>query len=407
MKNLKKIAIAALAFTGMTFAQETKKQDNPFSAKWKSGLRIENADKSIKLKLGGRIMYDTGYFWMNSEGTDNGYTLKTSSGDEFRRARFFTSGTLYNNIDFKLQLDFGGNKAVLKDAHITLTKIPVIGNFRVGHFLQPFSLEAISSSKYMTFTERSLHNSFMDERNSGFTIFNQVLDKKLSWQLALMRESGKTSDNKEANGRYSLGARVAGNPIKNDNMLVHLGVAHKFIKPQDDHKFGFKVRPEIHTAEKYLKVGLADVTDVNMTNFEAALISGAFSLQGEFVTISTKTLTTTENFTTFYAQASYFLTGEKRGYKNSLVGFSRVKPKKNFGQDGGFGALQIAARYSQIEGLNNDNMSNITAGLNWHLNPATRVMLNYVISDIENKTDYANNGKGQFTGLQMRFQIDF
>ena len=92
MKNFKKIAIAALAFTGMAFAQETKKQENPFSVKWKNGLKIESADKNFKLKLGGRIMYDTGYFWMDSEGTDNGYSLKTKSGDEFRRARFFTSG---------------------------------------------------------------------------------------------------------------------------------------------------------------------------------------------------------------------------------------------------------------------------------------------------------------------------
>ena len=190
-------------------------------------------------------------------------------------------------------------------------------------------------------------------------------------------------------------------------MLVHLGVAHKFIKPQNDHKFGFNVRPEVHMAEKYMKIGLTDVSDVNMTNFEAALISGAFSLQGEYTIVSAKTNTTTENFDTFYAQATYFITGEKRVYKNSLVGFSRVKPKKNFGQDGGLGALQIAARYSTINGLNNDNMSNVTAGLNWHLNPATRVMLNYTVSNIDNKTEYANNGKGQFTGLQMRFQIDF
>ena len=91
-------------------------------------------------------------------------------------------------------------------------------------------------------------------------------------------------------------------------------------------------------------------------------------------------------------------------YKNSLVGFGRVKPLKNFG-DNGYGALQVALRYSYIDGMNNDQMSNVTAGLNWHLNSATRVMLNYVVSNIENTTDYL--GKGQFSSFQMRFQIDF
>ena len=35
------------------------------------------------------------------------------------------------------------------------------------------------------------------------------------------------------------------------------------------------------------------------------------------------------NFSSYYGQVSYFLTGERRKYKNSLAGFDRVSPKKN------------------------------------------------------------------------------
>ncbi|WP_372768990.1 hypothetical protein [Lutibacter sp.] len=66
-------------------------------------FKIENADKSIKMKFGGRIMYDYGFFSLNNEAESNGYTLFSKNGNEFRRARLFTSGTIYNNVDFKLK----------------------------------------------------------------------------------------------------------------------------------------------------------------------------------------------------------------------------------------------------------------------------------------------------------------
>ena len=49
--------------------------------------------------------------------------------------------------------------------------------------------------------------------------------------------------------------------------------------------------------------------------------------------------------------------------------------------------------------LNGGVMSDITGGINWYLNPATRVMFNYVYSDVK------NIGKANI--FQMRFQIAF
>jgi len=44
-------------------------------------------------------------------------------------------------------------------------------------------------------------------------------------------------------------------------------------------------------------------------------------------------------------------------------------------------------------------MSTITGGLNWYLNPATKVAFNYVYADVK------NIGKANI--FQMRFQIAF
>ena len=79
-----------------------------------------------------------------------------------------------------------------------------------------------------------------------------------------------------------------------------------------------------------------------------------------------------------------------------------MKPKKNFGSDGG-GAWELALRYSSIDLNDGDvtggKMNDITFGINWYLNPATRMMLNYVYSDVEDL--------GKASIIQTRFQIDF
>ncbi len=404
MKIFKNYSFTILLLVGFIVTAQEKKE-NQFSTKWDNGFKVENADKSIKLKFGGRIMYDFGFFSLNNEAETNGYTLASKNGNEFRRARLFTSGTIHKNIDFKLQLEFSGGTVVLKDAFITLKKLPV-GNLRVGHFKEPFRLEVLTSSKYNTFMERGLPISIIPERNSGFMVFNETANKRISWQVGFFRGADKsTSDSPEANGDYAITSRLAGVVMKNNNTLLHIGVSHSFRKPQEVKTFGYSVKPEVHISDKYIKTSVSGVKNINLFNFETALVAGSFSFQGEYLHSNIKSTISDEKFNTYYTQISYFLTGEKRVYKNSVIGFDRVKPFKNFGDGDGMGALELALRYSSIDGMENDKMSNISAGLNWHLNPATRVMANYVISTIENNTQF--NGNGQFNAFQIRFQIDF
>jgi len=129
---------------------------------------------------------------------------------------------------------------------------------------------------------------------------------------------------------------------------------------------------------------------------------GPLSIQGEYV-ITSVNAHETINLTSYYGQISYFITGENRKYKNSLAGFDRVSPSKNMG-DGGLGALELAARYSSMD-LSEGNggiLHDITLGLNWHLNPCTRIMFNYVMGVADVNSEDINENT-----LQMRMQIDF
>jgi len=398
-----KIKVAVFVFLwSVCTSINAQEKENPFSIKWDNGFKVENADKSIKLKFGGRIMYDIGFYSLNDQALENGYELKSSNGNEIRRARFFTSGTLYKNIDFKLQVDYAGGKVVLKDVYFTIKNLPV-GNLRVGHFKEPIRLEALTSSKHMTFMERGLPISYMSDRNSGVMLFDQFADKKMSWQLGVFTGTDASSDKQEANGTYAITGRVAGLVVKETENLVHLGAGYSYRKPQDDHTFGYKVRPETHISNKYIVTNVSDVDNVNMYNLEALWIANSFALQGEYLTANVNAIED-QDFSSYYMQASYFITGDKKTYKNSMKGLGRVKPKKDFGENGS-GAIELALRYSYIDGMNTDKMSNVTAGVNWHLNSAARVMANYVISNIDNQTTYT--GEGQFNAFQVRFMLDF
>ena len=134
---------------------------------------------------------------------------------------------------------------------------------------------------------------------------------------------------------------------------------------------------------------------------------GSFSLQGEYVVNSVDALEE-YNFSAYYGQVSYFLTGERRKYKNSFSGFDRVKPNTNIGDGNNFGAIELAARYSSMDlsELNGGKLNDITVGLNWYLNPRTRVMFNYVMGRLD-KSSVESNVETNESSLQCRVQIDF
>ena len=76
---------------------------------------------------------------------------------------------------------------------------------------------------------------------------------------------------------------------------------------------------------------------------------------------------------------------------------------KNYSYKGGPGAWEVKARYSGLDlndsNINGGELNNITTGLNWYLNPNTKIMWDYVHAD---KDDV-----GQADMLMMRLQFDF
>ncbi len=372
---------------------------------WKDGLRFASNDGSVKLKIGGRLQNDYGYFAEDS-GVERRLDENFDDGTEFRRARLYFSGQIYDDIDFKVQYDFAGGDADFKDVYLGMKNVPFVGHVRIGQFKEPFSLEELTSSNYITLMERSLVNTFAPGRNTGFMFHDTLLNKRMTWAAGVFRQTDSFGDG--TGGRdYDVTARLTGLPLYKDGgkKLVHLGLSYSH-QNYDDGTARFRARPESHLSPRLADTGNFSADYGDFIGAEAAWVNGPFSLQGEYVQAFVQGEKSTDGDPKFWAasvQASYFLTGEHRPYKTSSGAFNRVRPLKNFGKDGGLGAWELAARLSYLDlnddGVNGGRLQDLTLGLNWYLNPNVRTMWNYVLAD-------PSDG-GDVSAFMWRFQVAF
>jgi phosphate-selective porin OprO/OprP len=418
-----KEAVETAAVPTASAAPTSEPDPKDWKFKWSNGFKLNRNDGAFKLKFGGRIQNDWAMVDL-SERLDNAIG-GDGHGTEFRRARIFFSGTLYDRVVFKAQYDFantGDDKADIKDAYIGLTKLGPIDKVLVGRMKESFSLDALTSSKYITFMERALTETFAPGRNTGFAIHDTVLDKRILWQAGAFMNTDDAGFSFNDDGMWNVTGRVVGVPLYEDDgeKVVHLGFSysHQF-RGGNDFMLRYRRKPESHLAPYLADTGSGSViptNNINLINPEIAVVWGPASFQAEFTRsfVNGDDGTRDTTFWGTYAQLSYFLTGEHRNYNLGSGAFARVKPNANFNPlKGDWGAFQIGVRYSYVD-LNDEfvrggKMWDITAGINWHLFPNTRVSLNYVHSELDNRliSPDPDDVDGNADIVEARFQLDF
>ena len=196
---------------------------NDMRVYWNEGLRLDSNNGAFKLKIGGRIQNDWGFF---GEGDDIQSSIGDSmDGTEFRRARFFVGGTIYENFEFKAQYDFEDGVADWKDVWMSAKNVPYLGTLKVGHFKEPFGLEQLTSSKDISFMERSTADTFVPSRNTGIAFSNSATNKRLAYSAGLFRETGAFGESQSDSGSMNVTGRISGVPLWNEDgdHYLHLG----------------------------------------------------------------------------------------------------------------------------------------------------------------------------------------
>ncbi len=362
---------------------------------WSNGFKLDSPEGDIKLKLGGRVQAD--YTFASGDGTLAGI----EDGFEFRRAWLFFSGTIYERIEFKAQYDLAGGDPSIKDMYIGIKND--WGTVRFGHWNEYFSLEQLTSSKYIAFVERSLPvEAFAAGRNSGVGIHGNN-GSKFNWGLGAFYDADDFGESTNENN-LNITGRLAFRPLweNEGRRMFHVGLSAT--QRDRDTSIRFRNRPEAHLTGRFVNTGTFAADSATILDLEIAGVFDSFWFAGEYLAADVDSpITGDPSFDGFYVQAGYYLTGEHRRYKASGGAFDRQKPQSTFGKDGGRGAWEIAARYSTVDltdGLiAGGEQDNLTLALNWYLNPATRLMINWVNTDVDGA------GDGDF--LLVRWQVDF
>ncbi|MCC6417298.1 MAG: hypothetical protein IT429_03515 [Gemmataceae bacterium] len=449
-------------------AEEKKKTEAPpwyaigtkldMNATWRNGVWFETPNKDFTLHIGGTVQYDLALYSADSnlEFGPRGVGA-FNDGVNLRRGRLRTEGSMWEVLDYRFELEFfngvtppgtpaDAGRATQgltfvtpspTDAWLTFTKLPIIGNIRIGNQKEPISLEHLESYRFLPFLERSPLFDFLTPTafNNGFSpgimAFDALFDDRMTWAVGIFKNTYDGYGFGLGDGEYAVTGRLTALPWYEDDgaCMVHLGVAGSHRDPIDD-QVRFRVRSSVRNAPAPLTpfvnvlidTGFINATAQDLMGLEFFMNLGPLTVQAEWqASWNQNTLTTatgpvgTTFFQGYYVQALYWLTGEHTRWDRKAAAPDRPIPNSPFflvsGPDGwlrGTGAWQVGVRYSSVDlnsrGVNGGTLGDLTVGLNWILNPNAKLQWNY---GWEHRGGFNSVSNGDMHALGMRMQFDF
>ncbi|MEC9252403.1 MAG: porin [Pseudomonadota bacterium] len=369
-----------------------------------SGFQISSSDGAFSFKLGGRIMWDADSFdGVLNRSNDGSRRLST----DLRRSRLELGGTAYDAWKFKFDIDIkdklGGSNAHLHTVGVGYTGLKTFDVF-IGRTKEPFGLEELTSSKSISSIERNYFTEATDTDSQPE--FGIRLDSKgsgLGWSIGLFNPAGNPKKS-DGGDRIALTGRWFGALIDTDSTTLHLGIAvtdRNIDQPIQQKGFALDI------AESGGKLDSSSLTidSDRQWGVEGLYISGPFSLQSEIFVkkVGGANGGPSGDVHHYYSQATYSLTGERRGY-NAKSGIADIiKPSA----DGW--AVELVGKLDHIEldidGAPTEVVSGYLAGLNLYPNKNVKLMLN-VIRVTSEKIATANDDDAA-TVISTRLQLAF
>lgn len=362
--------------------------------------RAAAADKRPKITPTAQIQVDSWHFSQDAANKDAVGNI--NNGTDFRRARIGLIGD-YHNTEFSIAMDYAlAGRPTFLDVFAGIKEVPYLGRVRVGHFFEPFLLERYTQNRFVTFMERALPDEpFAPARNTGIMANNTYLDERGTWALGYFAGfSDFYGDDVGDDFHSAVTGRITYLPWYDEAThgrdLMHVGMAGS-VRGTKDGTLSFAARPESRlgaatpNVPPFVDTGKFAADSYELVGLELLWIRGPFSMQSEgvYVPVQGTNGSPSMAFSSWYAMASFFLTGENRAYRRDWGVLDRIHPRKDFvapGSNGGWvwgpGAWEVAVRISQIDlnsgPIQGGRLTDFTFGINWYLNPYARVTANYI-----------------------------
>jgi phosphate-selective porin OprO/OprP len=356
----------------------------------------------------------------------------------FRRLRLGIQGDIPDNMLYKLEADFNvPNNPQLKDNYIGWKELPILQEVLVGNQKRPYGLDHLNSSRYNVFLERpDIVEAFnQDARRFGICSYGYSEDLAYNWRfgaymsqdiqnLGIVLSTPVVEDYQaEFAGRFA-------NTIWYDETSDGRGYAHWGISgtAASTDPTGpatstarFQSRVEARTSQRWLDTGVIDGADhYELLGLEALVNAGPVQCVGEFEQVwMQRTADPDLYFSGAYVYVSWFLTGEHMTWNRQQGILDRVQPFENFflvdtchdGVAGGWGAWQVAVRYSHAD-LSDDDIdggvgNELTLGLNWYWNAYAKMQFNAIYGEITDRRPVDGQTEAYFTILGARCLVDF
>jgi phosphate-selective porin OprO and OprP len=356
----------------------------------KDGFSLKSADGKYTLRFRGYFQSDGRFF----PGDD---VVPTVDNLLLRRARPIIEATVGRYFEFRLMPDFGGTSPTIFDAYWEGKFAPQF-TVRAGKFKPPIGLERLQSATDVMFAERGFPTNLVPSRDIGLQFAGDVSEGLFAYQVGVFNGVPDLANGgDDLSDAKDFAARVFLQPFKSGT-LRGLGIGVAGSTGLERGSPAASGLPSYRTPGQltFFRYNSSTTTPANnvFANGKRSRLSpqgyfyaGPFGLLGEYVVsrneVTRAPTTATLDHKAWQTEASFFLTGEKAGFRSPA-------PKRSFDlREGGFGAIELVARYGQLS-LDEASFPVYAtptasaqkarawgAGVNWHFTRAVKVAVNY------------------------------
>lgn len=321
--------------------------------------------------------------------------LEDDNGFDIRRFRLGLAGEvpIWPGWNYKVEIDLTDGENNLSDTYLSW-RFKKWGTIRIGNQKVAQTLSGQTSSLSISFMERPLPVL-------AFTLSRRI---GIGWDTHLRKLGANVTvfagDPNEGVGSQGWAARGYFNPTRDRFHVIHIGGSFMQLSSEGDARIGS--RPESHVTDTYLvDTGIWPSVDTSSAlGLELAGARGPVTIKSEFYrTEWSRSDSDNPKFKGWYAEASWFLTGEMAHYRDGKFIRPNVLSKN--------GAWELAFRFSTIN-LNDEDVEggtekNLAFGVNWYSRTHWRFMGNL----IKVKADDGPYGEQNPWVVQFRAQYYF